>query len=254
MAAKSAAYFQEHLQNDPNDATARTGLARVLQLSGDTTAVAAIYTDILANAETYEASDLLDAGVGAINDGRDADAVTLLETANRKSPHSRDVLFALSIAYASTESWEKMLPVAKRLVDVDPSNPDNYQLLSQGYQGIVENTESANVRRAYGDSLLRTQQTAASLMERVSFRGIGVSGDTRMLEGDIENYADEARTFVINFELLSEDGRVVGTEQVTVADVEPAGTASFMVPMRDPAATQYRYARIGAGGSPGTGE
>src|SRR5690606_39918147 len=36
MAQKAAGYFREHLESSPDDATAKTGLARSLQLAGDT--------------------------------------------------------------------------------------------------------------------------------------------------------------------------------------------------------------------------
>src|SRR5690606_7024038 len=88
MAQKAAAYFREHLQNQPDDAQAKTGLARSLQLAGDTAAVAGIYAEMRANPDRYDVAQLVDAGVGAITDGHFEDAAALLEAAYRKSPYN----------------------------------------------------------------------------------------------------------------------------------------------------------------------
>ncbi len=243
MATKAADYFREHLQNSPDDATAKTGLARSLQLAGDTAAVAGIYAEMAANPDRYDVAQLIDAGVSAINDARYEEAVTLLEGAHRKEPFSRDVNFALSIAYSHNGQYQEMLPVVHRLVDLDPSNADNHMLLSQAFQGMVE-TGDRNQQRAYGDSLIRTQQTAARMTVKVTFRGIAGQGDQRTLEGDIENLTEEPRTYTINFQLLDVQGNVVGSEAVTVENVAAMGSSTFSVPLRNPAAVAYKYAPV----------
>src|SRR5690606_29124836 len=142
MAEKAAGYFREHLEKEPNDATAKTGLARSLQLAGDTAAVAGIYAEMRSDPDQYNVAQLLDAGVSAINDSRFEDAAALLEAAYRKNPYSRDAAFALSIAYSRTGQFVEMLPVAPRPVALDPRNPDNHMLLSQAFHGLVSTDDS----------------------------------------------------------------------------------------------------------------
>lgn len=243
MANKAAGYFREHLENAPDDATARTGLARSLQLAGDTAAVAGIYAEMAGNPDRYDTSQLIDAGVSAINDSRYEEAVKLLEGAYRKAPYSRDVAFALSIAYSHNSQFQEMLPVTHRLIELDPSNPDNYMILSQGYQGMVE-AGDRNQQRAYGDSLIRAQQTAARMTTKVTFRGIATDGGARSLEGDIENLTEAPKAYTLNFQLLDNEGNVVGNEQVSVPEVAAMGSSTFSVPMRNPAAVAYKYTLV----------
>lgn len=243
MAARSVEYFREHITNEPGDANAKTGLARALALTGDSTAVAGIYAEMKSDPSKYDAMQLADAGVGALNEERFADAAELLDAARAKNPYYRDFLFALAIAYSRTEQYDKMLPVVHTLTEVDPNNPDNFNLLGQAYQGMVEKGDS-KVKKAYTDSLVKVQLTGGRVPVKVTFRGIETTGDQRMLVGDVENLQDQARPVTLSFELLDASGAVVGREEAAVGEVAPRQTAAFSVPLTVASAVAYRYAPI----------
>ena len=49
-----------------------------------------------------------------------------------------------------------MADAARRLVAVDPCNPDNYNLLALAYQGILTTNPPREAQRAYLDSMQKT--------------------------------------------------------------------------------------------------
>ena len=117
---------------------ARTGQARSPQMSGDTTAIKATRTPIrLANPGAFSYASLMTAAVTAARANQTKDAIKLFEAARAVNPQHRDVLYNLARLYiCSTARIGKGLPLARQLVAVDPSNPDNFQLLAIAYAQI----------------------------------------------------------------------------------------------------------------------
>ena len=134
--AKSA---YDALAKDPGTKyadAARTGQARLATLSGDTTAIKASYADQLANPSAFSYASLMNAAVMAARANQAKDATKLFEAARVVNPYHRDVLYNLARLYLLDSAYDKGVTVAKQLVAVDPSNPDNYQLLAIGYAAI----------------------------------------------------------------------------------------------------------------------
>jgi tetratricopeptide (TPR) repeat protein len=79
LAGKAVAAYRELVALQPENSALQTGLAQALALSGDTAAVAGMYSQMTGNPGAYSSMQLLDAGIGALNADRTADAVKLLE-------------------------------------------------------------------------------------------------------------------------------------------------------------------------------
>ena len=115
---------------------ARQGQARLAQMSGDTSAIKASYADQLANPGAFSYSSLMAAAVTAARAGQTKDALKLFEAAYAVNPQHRDVLYNLARLYMLDSMPAKGLKIGNQLIKVDPSNPDNYQLLAIGYAAI----------------------------------------------------------------------------------------------------------------------
>ena len=245
LAGKAVATYRELVALQPNNAALQTGLAQALSLSGDTAAVANMYSQMLANPATYSSMQLLDAGIGALNADRNADAVKLLEAGLEKNPHYRDGLFALTIGYSQTEAYDKMAAAAHRLIAVDPSNPDNVGLLAQAYQGMLSTATDNNAKRAYTDSLVKTQARAERMPVKVAFTDFQVSsGDQRVLNGMVENRGTAPADFVLKFEFVDERGAVVTSKEETVSAVPPQGSKPFSISVQGKGIAAFRYAPL----------
>lgn len=166
IAESKSAY--EQLAKDPGTKfadAARTGQARLAMLSGDTTAIKGSYSDQLANPGAFSYNSLMQAAVTAARAGQNRDAVKLFEAARAVNPYHRDVLYNLGRLYLLDSNFTKGVEVASQLIKVDPSNPDNYQLLAVGYGSIkkgydVKQHEYEAKAKTYGDRANKSKNAA----------------------------------------------------------------------------------------------
>lgn len=139
MTEAKAAY--EALAKDPGTKyadAARSGQARLAQMSGDTTAIKATYADQLANPGAFSYASLMGAAVTAAKTNQTKDAIKLFEAARAVNPQHRDVLYNLARLYLLDSNTTQALVTARQLIDVDPANPDNDQLMAFGYSSIAK--------------------------------------------------------------------------------------------------------------------
>ncbi|HEU4631165.1 MAG TPA: tetratricopeptide repeat protein [Gemmatimonadaceae bacterium] len=245
LAAKAAGYYKDLLAMQPDNSNAQTGLAQSLAMAGDTTALSGIYATMLAQPDKYSSFELLDAGVGALNNERNAEALPLIEASVKRNPYYRDGLFALAYVYDATGDYPKMVDAVKRLLAVDPSNPDNYNLLSKAYQGIIASLTDNGAKKPYTDSLVKASAAAQKLPVRVTFGDFQQPApDQRVLNGTIENLGTAPADYVLKLEFLDASGNVVTTKEETVAGVQPKASKTFAVPATGQGIVAFRYAPL----------
>ena len=75
------------------------------------------------------------------------------------NPYHRDVLYNLSRLYLLDSAYNKGLPLARTLVTVDPSNPDNYQLIAIAY---------ASMKKGYDAKLKEAEAKAKPYGQRAN--------------------------------------------------------------------------------------
>lgn len=166
LAESKAAYDQ--LAKDPGTKyadNARSGLARLAMISGDTAAIKGSYTDQLANPGAFSYNSLMMAAVTAAKANQNKDAIKLFEAARAVNPYHRDVLYNLSRLYLLDSNFVKGVETASALVKVDPSNPDNYQLLAVGYGSIKKGYDTKQKEweakaKVYGDRANKSKAAA----------------------------------------------------------------------------------------------
>ena len=246
---EAAALFQAYLKEVPNDANAQSGLARALGASGDTAAVQGIYTKMLADPSGYTDIQLFEAGSNAARANQNKEAATLLEAGLKKNPYYRDALFNLANVYFTLEDAEKMAPVVKRLVEVDPNSPENWRLVAGNYQLKQKAAKAGTAaKKAYTDSLLQNLQKSEKMPVRVSVREFTHAGAKHTLGGMIENLGDKPMANVaLKIEFLDATGNVVTTQTASVPQVAPKSSQSFRVEAEQNGIVAYRYAPITGG-------
>ena len=246
LAEKAANYFREYLKTNPTDASASSALARTLVTAGDTAAASNMYGTMLADPSRYSAMDLLNAGVGAANAEKYPEAMSLLEAGVAGNPYLRDGLFVLTQVALKSEQYDKAADAARRLVEVDPNNPDNYNLLAGAYQGLLGNTKDKKIQKAFTDSMLRANAKASSMPVRVTVADFAEPGaGQRVLNGTIENLADAPTSYELKVDFLDEKGNVLASKTETVADVAGKSSKSFSIAVQQPGIVAYRYAPLG---------
>ena len=236
--------LEAYLTVVPDDANAKQALARAASLAGDKTAVANIYGDMIANPSKYSDIQLFEAGTGAARANQPAEAAQLLEAGLSQNPYYRDALFNLANVYFSSESADKMLPIARRLVEVDPGNPDNWRLLAGAYQLQNRKATSAAAKKATTDSLIRYLERSDKLPVRVAISGFRHQGAKHTLTGSIENLGAAAATYALKVEFLDKSGAVVATQTESVGPVAAKARAEFSVSVEQPGIVAFRYAPL----------
>ncbi|HVX38976.1 MAG TPA: tetratricopeptide repeat protein [Gemmatimonadaceae bacterium] len=199
--ADKQTYIQEakdafnQLAKDPGtkyaDAAA-AGLAKVATASGDTAAIKASYAAALANPSAMSYNALMQAAVTAAKVNQDKDAIKLFEAAKAVNPYHRDVLYNLSRLYLLDSAYDKGIPLAKQLITVDPSNPDNYQLLAIAYASVKHIYDAKE--KTLEDSSKALGKTAnTSRSPKVVRAAVDAAAK---LAGPLKAYADSSRMSV----------------------------------------------------------
>ncbi len=171
---------------------ARAGQAKVAQASGDTAAIKASYQDALANPSGFSYNALMQAAVAAARANQNNDAIKLFEAAKAQNPYHRDVLYNLARLYLLDSAYAKGIPMAKELIAVDPSNPDNYQLLAIAYASVKKTYDAKE--KVLDDSSKALGKTAnTSKSPKVVRAAVDAAAK---LAAPMKAYGDSSRTAV----------------------------------------------------------
>jgi tetratricopeptide (TPR) repeat protein len=107
------------------------------------------------------------AAVTAAKANQNQDALKLFEAARAVNPYHRDALYNVARLYLLDSMYTKGIDAVRQLITVDPSNPDNYQLLAIAY--AAEQKGYQNKEKALRDSaanLGKRANTAKTQAER----------------------------------------------------------------------------------------
>jgi tetratricopeptide (TPR) repeat protein len=251
LARESADALQSFLKEAPaNDelaSSARSSLARMLSVAGDTAGVTRTYAAVLANPTSYNEYDLVQAGLAASRAGRDEDAVKLFEAAATQNPYSRDALFNLSASLFNSGHYDRELPFIKRLIALDPNNPENYRIMAGAYQGLSKAEKNTKIKTALTDTLVKSFEKYQKLPTVVTFKSFIHNGTSHTIVGAVENRDTTTKTakhYVIPFEFLDNSGNVVATQTVNVGPVAPKEKKEFTVKVEQGGIVSYRYAAL----------
>jgi len=170
---------------------------------------------------------------------RDSAAVKYYQQAARafevgltKEPLNRDGLFNLATTYLALRQPDKMLPMAQRLVAVDPMNRNSVRLVAQAWQ-LKKMGDSALYYVTISDSLLPVDVSVGSFAP--TDQGATVSG----LVTNYHNKASAPLTIV--FEFLNKAGTVVTSDTATVPAIDANGSHAFQVQATGAGIIAWRY-------------
>lgn len=224
---------------------ARAGLGRALLLKGDTAAFRASLKEHLENPTQHPYQDVLASAVAAARAGQWKEGVALFEGALLSNPWNRDALYNAALGYHELGEFEKMLPHVRKLVQVDPSNGENWRLFAYAYNGLSKASKVAATQRAMNDSVVTYFEMAEKMPHQVQFTEFSNAPERTTLSGTITNKGTAAKSYAMKIEFLDKDGNVVATREATVADVAPQANGRFSVQVEGvPTAVAFRYAPL----------
>ena len=234
---------------DRDAPAARGMLADLLVAAKDTIGVIGVYADVLASPAKYGDYEKVSAGVTFTRINRTPEATRMFELAVEQNPNQRDALNNLAATYFGLNQFPKVLPVAEKLVKIDPNNPDNWLWYAYAYQGIgkaVTGKDPASVktRKAYTDSVIKYNEKSEKMLVKVSFTNFNRGAERTELVGQLENRGTAEKSFVIAFEFLDGQGNVVTTGEAKVDGVKAKGTKEWRVAVPKGNISAFRYKPI----------
>ena len=242
--AKAKTLLQDYLKDSPGEANATQALARALRLSGDTTAVANMFGDMLETPDKFTADQLFEAGSNAAGSGRDADAVKLFEAGFTKNPNHRNALYNYANAAFGIKDVAKMGPAVQRLMTIDPNFERGWRLVA-GYWQLKSRAETdAAKKKLYQDSTLFYLDKQSKLNPKVDIVASGPVRTGYQVQGSVSNGGTATGTWTIKFEILDATGAVVATRDVAAGPVEADSSVTFSVTVEAPKGVAFRYSPI----------
>lgn len=253
----------EQLMRDKNagdfTASARAGLCRVAIATGDTASLRSTYQAPLASPGNYAYSELMSAGVCMARAEMIPEATKLFQAAYDKNPYHRDALSNLSIMLLRADQHDRALPLAQRLVSVEPNNPENLQLLVLSYAGIAKRSRDARVgpsrptstktktatkaaapklsvavtdslfrlEKAYTDSAVSINERKDKLGFKVVLSDFSTNDERATVAGTVTNQGQEQKPVTIHVEFLDKDGKVLQTKDAVVDPIAAGRSARF---------------------------
>ena len=215
--------------DDMRGMTAVANLAKLYVAAGDSVSIPSLYAGMIAEPAKYSESALLQAGVVASQSKRPGDAARLFAAVVARNPYHRDALNNLAASYLFNKEYSKVAPVAAKLVELDPSNPDNWLLYAFMYRGMMEGSKAVKMRNAYTDSLIMYNSRAEKLGVKVAFTEFSRNEDGTVLAGTVENRGTGSKSFTMNVDFLDLKGNILFTETATVGPVAPKRTGEFRI-------------------------
>lgn len=252
---------------------ARAGLCRVAIATGDTAQLRGTYREPLANPASFTYGDLMNAGVCMARAEMVKEASTLFQNAYEKNPWHRDALSNLAIMLLRSDDFDRAVPLAARLVSVEPNNPENLQLLVLSYAGIAKRASEARkagraapatkagarpaaprmsaavadslfkIEQAYTDSAVKANQRKEALSYRVQLSDFSTNAEGSSVSGTVSNSGTAAKAVTITVEFLDRTGKVVQSKSQDLGPIAPSSSARFNIavnPGTDIAAFRYR--------------
>lgn len=220
------------------------GISQAVTATNDTSIAVAAVELIKGSADKYSDVTLAQTGVVATRASKTADAVFLFQAANKANPYSRDYAYNLAAMMYEAKRSAEMIPVVRRLVELDPSNGDNLMLFAYAFKGLSDNESNAAAKKALIDSVTYYGKLADDMPHKVVYTEFDRMKDKTILAGQVENHGKTARSFTIDFEFLGKDGAVLGKQTATVANVKPAGVGDFSVELAVGGVVGVRYAAL----------
>lgn len=245
--------FQQILSDSDAGETlpnARAGMCRVMIAAGDTAALRSMYQSELSTPGSRTYAELMNAGVCMARAEMERDATILFRAAVEKNAYHRDALSNLAIMLVNSEQHDAALPIARRLVSVEPNNADNLQLLVMSYAGIAKKardqraaasktptktgakttTKAGATTRltaaqldslfkfesAYTDSAVTVNTRREGLTVRVQLSEFTTSDEKAVVAGTIQNTGTADKNVSMKVEFLNGAGQPVASKDVEV--------------------------------------
>lgn len=222
-------------------AYAFSAVAEIVGLTQDSVRGREILAPMVADPSTYDDLTLLLAADLARMISRNADAMAMYEGALKKNPNVRDANYFLAFMYYEKKDAAKMLPLADKLVELDPSNPDNHVLRGEALR-LAALAEKDPAKKA---ALVKESEAATKLETTMPHKLLVTQFERRqegaLLAGTIENRGKTPKSWTFTMDFLDTAGNVVESVTASVESVAAGASGTFKMEPTKPGIVAYKY-------------
>ena len=211
--------YRERLTRDSTNIALQSQLAAAIQAQPGREAEAqAMYTRLLAM-PNLTANDYHEIGVATFNAKNYQRSLEAFSKVSAARPNSRDAFYNHSNTLYALEQWAPLLPVAEKLVQLDPLTEDSWLILARAQREARQNTQA-----------LASLQVIENMPIKIKRLTTNSGAARTTLRGEIEGNAAAAGTPVqLRFTFYGANNEVVGTQTASVNAPAREASGTFTV-------------------------
>jgi len=224
--------LRAYLAAYPGQVDAATSLATLYAQSGRAAEAGAVFDGVAAHAPIVDPEELFAVGQRLVAQGLYSAGARALAAGLQKSPYQRDALSILGVAYYQLRDSTRLLPLAQRLVDLDPLNRGPIKLVAAGWE-LRGQRDSTLKYLARADSGLAVEVTVSSFLPDSAGAAITI------LAANLKPIPSQP--FRLTVELLDRAGQVVATEARDIPTLSPRDTHQVDLKVSGKGIAGWRY-------------
>lgn len=193
---------------------------------------AAVFDTVAAHLESPDLDGLFTAGQRLMSQGLYRAGARALTLGLEKNPYRRDPLYALGMGYYRLRDSTGLLPVAQRLVALEPLNRTSIRLLAAAWQLRMQR-DSTLKYLVQADSALAVEVVVSSFLPDSAGAAI------TLIATNLKTAA--SRPFRLTVECLDTRGHVIATETRDIPSIPPQDTRQIDLRVAGKGIAGWRY-------------
>lgn len=239
--------FIKLLREDPSSSDAAyafSAASEILSIAQDTAGARALLAPMVSEPAPYtDLTLLLGADVARVF-SFSGDAMKLYANALEKNPNTRDASYFLSFMYYEAKQAAPMMALTEKLVQIDPSNPDNYLMRAYAIKLTADEEKDAAKKTALLKQMNEFTTIEATMPHKLLVSRFERRAEGALLAGTVENRGKVEKGYTVVMEFMDISGTVVETITTQIAPVKPTETGSFQITATKPGIAAFRYAAL----------
>jgi tetratricopeptide (TPR) repeat protein len=221
----------------------------------DSVLVAEGLKPLLENSAAYSDLALLIGAEVSRMGGNMPNAIALYQETVKKNPYARDANYFLAYLLIDGNRGDEAIPMLDRLMEIDPSNGDNYLLKSiviRNQATAVSTRREASRDATLRQTLLRDIRTLTAQADSLAAKESGMPHKLQVigferrdegakLNGTIENRTKDAKSYTVEVSFLDLAGEVLETLTATTEPIAAGQVGGFEVLATKPGISAWRY-------------